>query len=157
MKSECTYSFLEAKTKLEAFCAYQERCQYEVDQKLISWHFAQEQRMQLIADLIQNRFIDEERFASAYVSGKFRIKKWGKIKIKQHLKQKFISTYSINKALQEIEYDEYEKTIRLLASRKWEERKSGEDIWKFKAKVVRYLASKGYENDLIYEVINELN
>jgi len=107
MKSECKYSFLEAKAKIEALCAYQERCQFEIDQKLISWGFNEEDSSALIVDLIKNRFLDEERFASAFVSGKFRIKRWGRIKIKAHLKQKRISVYSNDKALKEIDPDEY--------------------------------------------------
>jgi regulatory protein len=118
MKSECKYSFLEAKAKLEALCAYQERCQFEIDQKLKLWGFFLEERQQLIADLISNRFLDEERFASAYVSGKFRIKKWGRIKIKSYLAQKHISNYSIQKALKEIDGEEYWQTLVQLANRK---------------------------------------
>lgn len=156
MKSECTYSFLEAKAKLEAFCAYQERCQFEIQNKLITWKFPEEQRNQLIAHLITHRFLDEERFACAYVSGKFRIKKWGKIKIKQHLKQKQISSYSIQKAMKEIDAGEYYDTIYKLAERKWLERKADEDLWNFQAKVSRYLAAKGYESDLIYEVVQSV-
>jgi regulatory protein len=156
MKSECTYSFLEAKAKLEAFCAYQERCQFEVENKLITWNFPEEQRNQLIAHLITNRFLDEERFASAYVSGKFRIKRWGRIKINQHLKQKQISSYSIQKAMKEIDPSEYYETIYKLAKRKWSERKKEEDLWSFQAKVSRYLAAKGYESELIYQVIQSV-
>ena len=137
MSFDSKYSFLEAKAKLEALCAYQERCQFEMDQKLYLWNFQSEQRDQLIADLISNNFINEERFSGAYVSGKFNIKQWGRIKIKTHLKQKKISTYSINQGMKEIES------------------KKG-DIWEKKAKVFRYLQSKGYESDLISEAINEV-
>jgi regulatory protein len=154
MKPPGTYSILEAKAKLEAWCAYQERCQYEVEQKLLSWGFAEEQQGQLIADLISNRFIDEERFASAFVSGKFRIKRWGRNKIKQHLKQKRISDYSIRKGMQEIDPDAYWETLKHLAERKLAERKSKDTIWDTKARVQRYLSSKGYEFDLIVDVLN---
>jgi regulatory protein len=103
MEESKGFSFLEAKAKLEAFCAYQERCQMEIENKLYAWKFSDEQISQLIADLITNRFLDEERFASAFVSGKFRIKHWGRIKIKAHLKAKRISNYSIEKGLKEID------------------------------------------------------
>lgn len=155
MKTNTPYipSFLEAKSKMEAWCAYQERCQFELEQKLIGWKFSEEQRSQLIADLISNRFIDEERFARAYVSGKFRIKHWGRNKIRQHLKQKRISDYSIKKGMQEIDPDEYWETLQKLAERKLSEKKPGEDVWKVKARVQRYLSAKGYEFDLIAEAV----
>lgn len=154
MKSECKYSFLEAKTKLEALCAYQERCQFEIDQKLISWGIDSEDRQRLISDLISNRFIDEERFASAYVSGKFRIKKWGRIKIKSHLAQKHISAYSIQKALKEIDADEYWEALVHLANRKVLDLRNERESWTKKAKVMRFLQSKGYESDLIQDAVN---
>jgi regulatory protein len=153
MKSECKYSFLEAKAKLESLCAYQERCQFEIDQKLISWFFPWEERQQLLAELISTGFINEERFASAFVSGKFRIKKWGRIKIKSHLIQKKISTYSIQKALQEIDADAYWDTLLHLAQRKSNDLSQEKDSWQKKAKVMRYLQSKGFEGDLIQDVL----
>jgi regulatory protein len=153
MKSECKYSFLEAKTKLEALCAYQERCQFEIDQKLRTWGFDSEDRMILISDLISNRFLDEERFASAYVSGKFRIKKWGRIKIKSHLSQKHISSHSIQKALKEIDADEYWNALLHLADRKLKELTKEKDQWQKKIKLSRFLQSKGYEGDLIQDAI----
>lgn len=152
MKSECKYSVSEAKAKLEALCAYQERCQFEIDQKLISWGFYQDERNQLIADLISNRFIDEERFASAYVSGKFRIKKWGRIKIRTSLLQKHISKFSIEKALNEIDRDEYYQTLLGLAVKKKKDLSKEKDSWSKKVKLMRFLQSKGYENDLIHDV-----
>lgn len=155
MKSECKYSFLQAKTKIEAYCAYQERCQFEVSKKLHEWGIVGEQQDQLIADLISNRFLDEERFAEAFASGKFRIKKWGKIKIRQHLKQKHISDYSIKKALNSIDMEEYDVTIRSLIEKKANELLKEKDAWQKKAKLVRYLSSKGFEQDLIYAFIGE--
>jgi regulatory protein len=155
--SECNYSFLEAKTKLESWCAYQERCQFEVEQKLASWKFFGEQRDQLISDLIVHNFLNEERFASAYVSGKFRIKRWGRVKISIYLKQKHISTYSINNALKEIDGDEYWESLLHLAERKHGElsSKTG-DVWQIRQKLYRFLSSKGYESDLIAEAVKQI-
>lgn len=147
------YSLLEAKAKLESLCAYQERCQFELRQKLFSWGFGIEQSDQLISDLISNRFLDEERFASAFVSGKFRIKKWGRIKIKSHLSQKHISSYSIQKGLKEIDMDEYWETLVHLASRKMTDLRHEKDSWTKKAKIMRFLQSKGYESDLIQDAV----
>lgn len=154
-KSTGKTSFLEALGKLEAFCAYQERCQFEVEQKMIGWTLNQEQKDQLIAHLIANRFIDEERFAEAFVSGKFRIKKWGKIKIKSHLKAKRVSEYSVSKALNTIDGDEYYETLKNLASSKIVMIKE-KDEWIKKSKLTRFLSARGFEQDLIYEVIKEM-
>lgn len=151
-----TYSFLEAKAKIEAYCAYQERCHYEVGTKLFAWGITGEQQDQLIADLISNRFLDEERFAEAFVSGKFRIKRWGRIKIRQHLKQKHVSEYSIKKGLAAIDLEEYYATIQYLIERKSEDLKSEKDPWQKKAKIIRFLASKGFEQELIYEALAEV-
>lgn len=156
MKSECKYSFLEAKAKLEALCAYQERCSFELNQKMISWGIEWEQRDQLLAELISTNFLNEERFASAYVSGKFRIKRWGRIKIKNHLTQKFISKYSIDKAIKEIDLDEYWSSLTYLAEKKIRELASEKNEWNQKIKVTKFLQSKGYESDLISDCISEL-
>ena len=112
------YSLLEAKQKLEAFCAYQERCDFEIRKKLRDWNMHSEDIDVLIADLIVNNFLNEERFAEAYVSGKFRIKRWGKLKIKRELKFRKISDYSINKAMTQIADDAYEQTIKDLIAYK---------------------------------------
>lgn len=150
MQRSPKYSLLEAKQKIEAYCAYQERCDQEVRSKLNSWFLHSEDVDILISDLISNNFMNEERFAEAYVSGKFRIKKWGRIKIKQHLKQKQISDYSINKALSQIDEEEYWQTLQYLAENKLV---SGKNDWDRKAKLKRYLASKGFETSLIHEVV----
>ncbi len=150
-----TYSFLEAKAKIEAYCAYQERCHFEIETKLQSWGIVGEQQNQLIADLIVNRFLDEERFAEAFVSGKFRIKRWGRIKIRQHLKQKHISEYSIKKGMSCIDLEEYYATIKYLIERKTADLSKEKDPWQKKAKVIRYLASKGFEQNLIYDALKD--
>ncbi len=138
-------SYLEAKVKIESWCAYQERCQFEVSNKLGSFGLSYELTQQLIAELITTNFVNEERFAEAYVSGKFRIKRWGKIKIKQHLKAKFISTYSIDKALKQISKDDYQESIRKLILKKAHDFKVTDSEYQKKAKIHNYLASKGYE------------
>lgn len=156
MKSECKYSFLEAKAKLEALCAYQERCHYELQQKLYSWGFDREDSDRLISDLIQNNFLNEERFAKAFVSGKFRIKKWGRIKIKAELKQRQVSAYSIQKGLIEIIPEEYWNTLLHLTEKKLKDLTKSKDSWEKKVKLNRFLQSKGYESDLISDAIEEV-
>ena len=147
------YSLLEAKQKIESWCAYQERCDQEIRIKLRSWNMDGEHIDILIADLIATNFLNEERFAEAYASGKFRIKKWGRVKIRQHLKQKSISAYSINKALAGIDDDEYMKTVNDLLESKSRLIKS-KDKWDRMNKLKRFLASKGYETELIHEIVH---
>jgi len=154
MAGDSGYSFLEAKHKIEAFCAYQERCDLEVRQKLQEWKLYAEDADALIAHLITNNYLNEERFAEAYVSGKFRIKKWGRIKIRQQLKLKKISAYSMNKALQQIDETEYRQTARELIASKTRLIK-GKSEWDKLNKLKRYLASKGYETELIHELVGE--
>lgn len=154
MDQKPKYQLLEAKHKIEAFCAYQERCDAEVRKKLHSWNMPHDHVDILISDLISNNFLNEERFACAFVSGKFRIKRWGRIKIKQHLKQKRISDYSINKGMEEINEDEYLQTIQDLIASKSRLTKF-KDKWDRRAKLSRYLASKGYESYLIVEALGD--
>lgn len=148
-------TLLEAKVKLEAFCAYQERCEQEIRQKIDTWGIFGEDVDFLVSDLISNNFLNEQRFAEAFVSGKFRIKKWGRIKIKQHLKQKNISHYSIKKGFAEIDPTEYWQTILALGESK-NKLIRAKDGWDRRIKLQRYLQSKGYEGDLIKEAIAEL-
>lgn len=140
----------QAKLKAESYCAYQERAQQEVRDKLYSWGLHQEDVEQLISDLISTNFLNEERFAIAFALGKFRIKGWGKIKIEQHLKIKHISTPLIKIALKQIDLDDYEAKLTDLISRK-----APTDLNQLtvaeRAKIVRYLQSKGYESSLIFE------
>lgn len=147
------YSFLEAKQKIEAWCAYRDRCHSETYDKLRSYGLDEEDTHILIADLISNRFLDEQRFAESYVSGKFRIKKWGRVKIKMHLKALQIPDRCVVEAFKQIEEEEYNQTLSDLAQKKWLSLQG--TSFEKKVKVRNFLLSKGYENDLIYNVLDK--
>ena len=98
--------------KARGYCAYQERSQQEVRSKLYEWGLWKEVVEEVIVKLINDNFLNEERFALAYAGGKFRIKKWGKIKIQQGLKLKGVSEYCIKKAFASIDYDDYLNLIQ---------------------------------------------
>ncbi len=145
----------QALAKSEKYCAYQERCQSEVRNKLYEWGLHSKEVESIIADLITNGFINEERFSKAFVNGKFRIKQWGKIKIKVELKKRKISEFCISKALKEISDDEYLETLRKLIQKK-AKLIAKTNSYVFKNKLISYAASKGYENDLAWEITESL-
>ena len=138
-------TFLQAKVKMEAWCAYQERCQSEVISKLKALGLDYKLIDPLVAELIASDFINEERFAEAYVSGKFNIKRWGREKIRKHLRMKQISAYSVEKALKQISTEDYRKTILKLMAKKSADFKPSDSAYQRRAKLHNYLASKGYE------------
>ncbi len=156
MTSECKYSFLEAKAKLEALCAYQERCSFELNSKMYDWGIDSEDRDRLLAHLISFNYLNEERFAEAFCSGKVNIKRWGRVKIRQHLKQKRISDYSIKKGLSSINEDTYLKNIEHLSVQKINSLSREKNSYTKKTKVYRFLSSKGYETELIREIVDGL-
>lgn len=149
-----SYSFEQALVKMEAWCAYQDRCLFEVQNKLNSWNIDFQTSEKIIEKLILNRFLDEKRFVESYVSGKVRIKRWGRIKIKHHLFQKRVDIKLIEQGLKAIDLEIYWLNLIALANRKSSEIKPSEDHWKAKQKIMTYLASKGYEQDLIYEAVS---
>lgn len=154
-KKKKTYTYAEAKAKAWAYCAYQERSQQEVRDKLYEYGLYPDEVESLIAELIGDNFLNEERFAKAYAGGKFRVKKWGRYKILQGLKQHRISDYCQRKGMAEIDPDEYYETLLDLA-RKKKESLIEKDLFVLKNKVVRYLIGKGYEQDLAWEAIKEV-
>ncbi len=155
-KATGKFSFLEAKVKIEFYCAYQDRSHFEVKNKLFSWGLSSEQTDQLLAYLIENKFLDEGRFVESYVSGKLRIKHWGRIKIKQGLKQKQISEKIIQMAFKTIDPDEYFEILKHEIAKKERDLSNEKDPWKKKAKLLRYVQSKGFENDLIFDILDSL-
>ena len=145
----------EAKLKAADYCAYQERSQQEVRDKLYSYGLHQDEVEDLLADLIMEDFINEERFARAYVGGKFRMKGWGRRKIMQGLKQHRISDYCVRKGMEEIEPEAYYQTLLKHAERKLPSLR-GQTTYIQKGKLTQHLMMKGFEGDLIREVIEEL-
>ncbi len=152
----------QARKKLEWYCAYQERCHSEVKEKLYGYGLFPNEVDQIVAYLITENFLNEERFAEAYASGKFRIKNWGKNKIKQGLKQRHISDYCIKKALNSIDGDEYYEVLKKVAEKKSKSLKEVKGLSKSqkeyqkKMKLIQYLLSRGFESDLVSEVVKEL-
>ncbi len=150
-----TYTLKEAKNKGAKYCAYQERTQQEVRKKLYDWGFYGDDVEEVIAYLIAENFINEERYAVAYALGHFKLKKWGKIKIKQGLKQKGISGYCINKGLAEIKQVDYELLIENLLSKKYKQLPASTYYIRVN-KTVRYLLQKGFEPALVWAKANLL-
>lgn len=141
-----------ALAKAEHYCAYQERAQQEIRDKLYEWGLWSDEVEGIISELIETNFLNEERFTQAYVSGKFSIKQWGKIKIKQGLKLKRIPDKMIQRALNGIDHDDYLKAILTAAQKKAPLIKE-KDAFKRNYKLVSYLMGRGFERDLIIQVL----
>jgi regulatory protein len=148
-------SLKEALQKIEHFCAYQERCHDEVVSKLRSMKMDSDEIDQIMVHLITENFINEERFACSFARGKHRIKHWGKIRIVNELKFRNISQTLINTALKEISSEEYLETFHALAERHWETIKESNSLKKRK-KCCDYLLRRGFESNLIYDKVKEL-
>ena len=136
------------------YCKYQERCHSEVRNKLYELGCTTPEVEQHIAMLIDAIVLNEERFAKAYARGKFRMLGWGREKIKQQLKLKKISDYCIKKAFLEINDEEYAVKLNKFAFKKWEEVKRERSLQVRKRKVYTYLVQKGFERDMVMDVIN---
>ena len=142
--------------KIKQYCAYKERCHAEVRDKLYSFGLNKIEVEEIISELITENYLNEERFAIHYAGGKFRMKQWGKNKIKQSLKFKQVSDYCIEKALKEIDNKEYEKTFLKLTELKLKALKSEKNIFIKKRKLQDFLLMKGYESEMIREVVNKI-
>lgn len=140
---------------MERFCAYQERCHQEVTEKLKSLRMIPEAIDQIVTHLIQEDYLNEERFAQSFARGKFRIKKWGRKRIVQELKLRKISTYNIKSALSEIEEQDYKQTLDELARKRLSQIDES-NPQKRKKKLADYLLYRGWENDLVYSKVREL-
>ncbi len=145
----------EALQKLERFCAYQERCHDEVVSKLYSLKMTSDEIDSIVVQLIENNFLNETRFACSFARGKHRIKNWGKIRITNELKMRNISSTNINLAFKEISAEEYAETFENLSERCWNNIQEKNNLKKRK-KFCDYLLRRGYESNLVYEKVKEL-
>lgn len=150
-----TYTLSEATKKLESYCAYQERCHKEVVQKLRGMNMIPEAIDEIVAHLIQENYLNEERFAQSYARGKFNIKKWGRNRIVNELKFRGISKYNIKSALKEIEDSVYLSTLDALSIKRLSAIKET-DCQKRRKKLADYLLYRGWESHLVYAKVKEL-
>lgn len=144
----------QALQKLKHYCAYQERCHYEVQQKLYDLGVWKKEHDEIISTLIEENYLNEERFAIAYAGGKFRSKQWGRVKINYELKQKKVSEYCIKKAMKQIDDEAYLAVLKKLAEEKRESLKSEQYLVR-KKKTMDYLIGRGFEMELIRKVIEK--
>lgn len=150
------YNFTEALQRLRRYCAYQERCHQELKKKLWDWGFDAEDSGRVISQLIEEGFLNEERYAKAIAGGKFRVKGWGKRKITESLKQKGISSaYLLKTAMKEITEEDYENKLLQLLQKKRDSLKAETPPVR-RQKLVRYGLGKGYEQELIWRLVNRL-
>lgn len=150
-----TYSVEEAKRALEKYCAYQDRCHQEIERKLWDMSMIPEARELILLHLMEHDFLNEERFARSFSRGKFRIKKWGRQRIKRELKIRDISAYNIKAGMSEISAKEYEKVFTELSRKKFIEVRE-ENVFKKRKKVADFLLRKGFESNKVYEALQEL-
>lgn len=150
-----TLSAKEVLQKLEYYCSYQERCHREVATKLNEFNITIYEKESIIVSLIDNNYLNEERFAMLFSVSKFHQKKWGKIRIKNELKARNISDYLITKALKEISMEEYFQTFELLSEKHWETI-TEKNATKKRKKFCDFLLRKGWESEMIYGKVKEL-
>ncbi|SRR5690554_4005153 len=146
-------SYLE---KIYHYCAYQERCHSEVRNKLLELSYHGDELENVMSRLIEEDYLNEERYARSYSRGKFYNNKWGRNKIVQNLKFKGVSAYCIEKGLSEINEEDYQNLIKELFQKKKESLSSEKNIWTKKSKIKNYLIQKGFEQQLIFELLNKL-
>jgi regulatory protein len=144
----------EASRKIKSYCSYQERSHKEVKEKLYSYGLFKADIEEIISNLIEDNYLNEERFAKQFAGGKFRMKQWGRKKIIYELQQKQVNKANIKSGLEEIDEAQYLAVIKKLAEKKWKEL-SGQHYLTRQAKTIAYLSQKGYEQQLITNVVSD--
>lgn len=144
----------DALVKLQRYCAYQDRCHQEVRSKLIELGCYGQDLEEVIANLIGEKFLDEERYARSFARGKFRMKQWGRSRIRQELKLRNISDYCIRKAMEEINEVDYLNTLREVLEKRAEQIAEADDFAR-KGKLAQYAMSRGFEAELVWQLLAE--
>lgn len=144
----------QALLKAAGYCAYQERSHREVLDRLSEWGIWGNEAQEILLKLIEQNYVNEERYAIAYAGGKFRVKQWGRIKIRQALKLQQVSDYCINKALTQISDEDYEETLAYLIGKKWNDTRESNSFAR-KNKVAKHVLGKGFEGELVWELLKK--
>ncbi len=152
MNEKKSYTFLEIKQKMANYCVYQDRCHQEVEQKMWDFLLVPEAKEEILLYLMLENYLNEERFTRSYVRGKFYMKSWGRIKIRNHLKFKGITDKLIAQCFDEIDEEDYTSTVRKLYDAHFSKEKSAKAYEK-KAKTIKFLLGKGFEYEKIAEAI----
>jgi regulatory protein len=145
----------EALQKIKQYCSYQERCHKEVKHKLYNYGLFKREVEEIIAVMVENNYLNEERFAIEFAGGKFRMKQWGRKKIQYELHQKGVSAYCISIALQQLEEDDYVKSLQKLALNKWNNLAKEPALTRY-SKTYGFLVLKGFEPALVSRVIKQI-
>lgn len=146
----------QALQKIRHYCAYQERCHSEVKEKLYGYGLRSNEVEAILTQLIEDDYLNEMRFAEQFAGGRFRMKQWGRVRIRYELKQRQVSDYCIKKGLQAIDAEAYERTLLRLAEQKLQELRRETNVFVKRKKLQAYLLQKGYETDSIREVLRSL-
>ena len=141
-------TYKQALVKAAAYCAYQERTQHQVRVKAREWELEPDEIEELVAEMVTQKFVDEERYARSYVRGKYAARRWGRRLLMQGLREQKLSDYCIRAGMSEIDPDVYWENLLGLAAKKARAVAGESHPMKRKAKILAYLASKGYESDL---------
>ena len=156
MHNKRVYDITIAIERLKNYCALQDRCQWDVTQKMKEWGLLEMTQNHILEILIQEKYVDEERFAQSFCRGKFLIKKWGKVKITNELKKKKISDICIKKGLEEIDLTEYDLLLENLLTKKNDTLRDKNHFTR-KSKLARFLIQRGFEGNLVWDKIRELS
>jgi len=146
----------QALPKIKQYCVYQERCHAEVKEKLYSFNLYKQEVEEIVSQLVEENYLNEERFAIQYAGSKFRMRQWGRIKIKHALKQKQVSEYCIEKSLKQINEDDYLQTLNKLTEQKLKTLRGEKNIFNKKRKLQDFLLGKGYENEHVKKRVNKI-
>lgn len=155
MRTKSNLSESEALHKAAAFCSTSEHCQSEVSEKLKNWGLEEEAQERILKRLVEERFVDESRFAAAFVKDKFRFNQWGRIKIRIMLQQKKVDAHLIDDAMELIDEEEYRDCLLSILKQKRKSLKD-KDPQQLKAKLYRFAASRGFESDVIFKIIPKI-
>ena len=145
----------QAKAKAAKFCSSKERAPFQVYEKLVAWELSEDEAQEILAELTEERFVDERRFCKAFCHDKFEFNHWGKNRIQQELYRFRLSQEVITEGMNYIDPDRYQKTLEDLARKKWNSLM--DELWPKKQKTMAFLIGKGYEIDLVMETVNQLS